>query len=145
MVWSGICGQQRTVLNVIDGILTTHSYIKQVLRPVVLPFLQHQPRLLFHQDNARPHTARVVQQFFTANNVNVLQCSPDLSPIKHLWYHIGQRIRRRPNPPMNRDQLVQALRQEWRAIPDVVIRRLTNSVRRRVHAYILAHGGYTRY
>ena len=58
---------------------------------------------LFQQDNARPHTARVVQQFFDANNVNVLPWparSPDLSPIEHLFYHLGQWIRRRPNPPM---------------------------------------------
>ena len=40
-----------------------HRYINQVLRPVLLPFLQRQPRLLFQQDNTRPHTARVVQQF----------------------------------------------------------------------------------
>ena len=46
---------------------------------------------------------------------------------------------------MNRDQLVQALRQEWRAIPDAINRRLTNSVQSRVHACILAHGGRTRY
>ena len=102
------------------------------LSPVMLPFLQqlHQPRLLFQQDSARPHTARMVPQIFAANKVNILLWSarsPDLSPIEHLWDHLGQRIRRRPNPPMNRDQLVQALRQEWRAIPDDVIRRLTNS------------------
>ena len=148
MVWGGICGQQRTDLIVIDGNLTAHCYIDQILRPILLPFLQHQPRLLFHQDNARPHTARVVQQFFAANNVNVLSWparSPDLSPIEHLWDHLGQRIERRPNPPMNRDQLVQTLSQEWRAIPDAVIRRLTNSVRCRAHAFILAHGGHTRY
>ena len=71
--------------------------------------------------------------------------SHDLSPIEHLWDHLGQQIRRRPYPPMNRNQLVQALRQEWRAIPDAVIRRLTNCVRRRVRACILAHGGHTRY
>ena len=96
-----------------DGNLTAHRYIIQVLRPVLLPFLQHQPRLLFRQENARPYTARVVQQFFAANNINVLPWparSPDLSPIEQLWDHLGQRIRRRPNPPMNRDQLVQALR-----------------------------------
>ena len=67
MVWCGICGQQRTDLIVIDGNLTAHRYINQVLRPA----LQHQRRLLFQQDHARHHTARVVQQFFAANNVNV--------------------------------------------------------------------------
>ena len=72
MVWGAICGQQWTDLIVIDGNLTAHPDINQVLRPVLLPFLQHQPRLLFQQDNARPNTAHVVQDFFAANNVNVL-------------------------------------------------------------------------
>ena len=106
MVWGSICGQQRTDLIAIDGNLTAH----RVLHPVLLPFLQHQPRLLFQQDNARPHTTHVVHQFFTANNVNALPWptrSPGLTPIEHLWYHLGQQIRRRPNPPMNRDQLVE--------------------------------------
>ena len=119
MVWGGICGQHRTDLIVFDGTLTAHRYINQVLRPFLLPFLHHQPRLLFQKDNVRPHTARVVQQFFAANNVNVLPWttrSPDLSPIEHLWDHLGQRIRRRPNPPMNTDQLVRAPRREWRAL-----------------------------
>ena len=93
MVWGGICGQQQTDLIVTDGNLTAHRYINQGLRPVLLPFLQHQPKLLFQQDNARPRTAREVQQFFAANNVNVLPWparSPDLSPIEHLWDHLGQ-------------------------------------------------------
>ena len=131
MVWWGICGQQRTDLIVIDDNLTAHRYIN------LLPFFQHQPRLLFQQDIARPHTARVVKTFFAANNVNVLpwsSCSPDLSSIEHLWDHLGQRILRRTYPSMNRDPLVQALTQEWRAIPDAFIRRLTNPVRYRVHA-----------
>ena len=53
MVWGGICDQQWTDLIVIDGNLTAHLYINQVLRPVLVPFLQHQPRLSFQQ-NARP-------------------------------------------------------------------------------------------
>ena len=128
--------------------LTAHRYTNQVLHSLLLPFLQHQPRLFGSKDNARPHTDHVVQQLFSANNVNVLPWptrSTDLSPIEHLWDHLGQRIRRRPNPRVIRDQLVQALRQEWRAIPGAVIRRLTNSVRRRTHACILAPGGHTHY
>ena len=114
MVWGGVCGQQRTELIVIDGNLTAHRYINQVLRPVMLPFLQQQPRPLFQQDNARPHTARVVQHLLDAN-VIVLP-----------WDYLGQRIRCHPNPPLARGHLVQALIQEWRSIPDAVIRRLTN-------------------
>ena len=105
MVWGGICGQQRTHLIVTDGNLTAHRYINRVSSPVLLPFLHHQPR---------PHTAHVVQQFFAAN-INVLPWpdhSHDLSLIEHLWDHFGQLIWHHPYPPMNRDQLVQALRQE---------------------------------
>ena len=74
MIWGGICGQQLTDLIVIDGNLTAHCYINEVVCPILLPFLQHKPRLLFQQDNDRPHTARVVPQFFAASNVNVLTC-----------------------------------------------------------------------
>ena len=146
--WGCICGQRRTDRIVIDRNLTAHRYINQILRPVLLPFLQNQPRLLVQQDNARPRTVLVVHQFFAANNVNILPWparSPDLSPIEHWWNHLGQRIRHSLNHPMNRDGLVQAIRQDWRAISDAVIRRLTNSLRRRVHTCIFAHGGHTRY
>ena len=57
MVWGSICGQQWTDLTVTDGNLTAHRYINQVLRPVLLPFLQHQPRFSFQEDNARPHSS----------------------------------------------------------------------------------------
>ena len=73
MVWGSICDQQRTDLIVIDGNLTAHRYINQVLHPVLLPFLQHQPRLLFQQNNAKPHTAHVVEQLFAANNKFLIQ------------------------------------------------------------------------
>ena len=60
IVQGGISGQQQTNIIVIDGNLTTHHYINQVLRPVLLPLFQHQPIVLFQQDNARPHTAHGV-------------------------------------------------------------------------------------
>ena len=80
----GTCGQQRADLIVIDGNFAAHRYINRFLRPVLLPFLHHQPRLLFQQDNARPRTVRVVQQFFATNDISVVLWparSPDPSPI----------------------------------------------------------------
>ena len=52
--------------------------------------------VVLQDDNARPHRARIVQQFLQQNNVDHLDWparSPDLSPIEHVWYILGQRIR----------------------------------------------------
>ena len=149
MVWGGICGQERTPLVIVHGNLTAQRYMDNILRPVVLPFLQQQPRgVIYQHDNARAHTARIVTNFLAANNVNVLPWparSPDMSPIEHLWDLMDHRVRQRPHSPANRQELILALQEEWRQIPRDLIRRLTFSVRRRVFACIEAFGGHTRY
>lgn len=71
--------------------------------------------------------------------------SPDLSPIEHCWDELGRRVRRRRHPPNTRDQLIQALQEEWAAIPQAVIQRLMDSMQNRVAACIRADGGNTRY
>ena len=149
MVWGGICGDQKTPLITIQGNLTARAYINQVLTPVVLPFLQQQAQgVMFQHDNATPHAARLTRDFLAQNNVNVLPWpsrSPDLSPIEHLWDHLGRQLRRRQPQPQNRQQLEHVLHEEWRRIPADVIRRLTFSMRRRVMACINANGCHTRY
>ena len=148
MVWGGICGDRKTDLLVIEGNLTARRYIDVVLRPIVLPFVQQNQGTLFQQDNATPHTAVVTRNFLNNNNVNVLPWparSPDLSPIEHLWDHLGRRVQQRQHPPQTRNALAQALQEEWRRIPYHVIRRLVHSARRRVAACIAARGGHTRY
>lgn len=149
MVWGGICGEQKTDLVIVQGNLNAVQYRDQVLQPVVLPFLRNQPQgIVFQHDNARPHTARLTVNFLNRHIVHVLPwpaCSPDMNPIEHLWDHLDRQIRRRQQPPANRNELEQALRQEWQRIPPYVIRRLTSSMRRRITACIEARGGHTRY
>ena len=41
----------------LQGKVNTTRYIAQVVNPVLLPFLRQEDDMLFHQDNARPHTA----------------------------------------------------------------------------------------
>ncbi|KAK7441397.1 hypothetical protein BaRGS_00040579 [Batillaria attramentaria] len=140
MVSGEICGGDRTPLVIVDGHLTAQRYIDQIIRPAVLPYLQQQPHGdLYQQDNARPHTAHVVQQVFAANNVSVLPWparSPDMSPREHLWDIMDRRIRQRPHTdtPSNGHDLVRALQEEWQRIPRDLIRRLTFSMRRRLLA-----------
>ncbi|GFX53439.1 transposable element Tcb2 transposase [Trichonephila clavipes] len=61
MVWGTIVYDSRSTLIVMRGTLTGQRYVDDILRPHVGPFLNGLPGAIFHQDNARPHTARVAQ------------------------------------------------------------------------------------
>ena len=64
----------KTDLVVIRGNLNAESYRDNILAPVVLLYInQRQRPTVFQHDDARPYTARLVTQFLTANNVDVMQ------------------------------------------------------------------------
>ncbi|GFX18416.1 transposable element Tcb2 transposase [Trichonephila clavipes] len=63
MVWSAIAYDSRSTLIVKPGTLTGQSYVDDILRLHVGPFLNGLPGAIFQQDNARPHTARVAHDF----------------------------------------------------------------------------------
>ncbi|GFX31820.1 transposable element Tc1 transposase [Trichonephila clavipes] len=63
MVWGIIAYDSRSTLIVMRGTLTSQRYVDDILRPHVGPFLNGLPGAIFQQDNSRPHTARVAQDF----------------------------------------------------------------------------------
>ncbi|UYV64526.1 hypothetical protein LAZ67_3001100 [Cordylochernes scorpioides] len=145
MVWGAIAYDSRSPLLRIQGTMTAHRYVDDVLRPVTLPYLQRVPNALYQQDNARPHTARISQQ--ALQDVQMLPWppySPDLSPIEHVWDIIGRRLHALPQP-RSEDELWQMVEREWRAIPQDAIRTLIDSLPRRVAACIDVRGGPTCY
>ena len=145
MVWGWLCyGLARDISQVN---LTDVRYSDEILRPVAVPFVQ-QHHLIFHQDNARPHVARICQDFLTNHNINPLDWplySPDLSPIEHLWNEMDRRVRGHRNAPATLDQLRAALLEEWENIPMRRINALMNSMHRRIRAVTDARGGHTRF
>ncbi|GFT56915.1 transposable element Tcb1 transposase [Trichonephila clavipes] len=62
-VWRHPAYDSRSTLIVMRGTLTGQRYVDDILRPHVGPFLNGLPGAIFQQDNARPHTARVAQDF----------------------------------------------------------------------------------
>ena len=129
MVWGGISHGLKSPLIVIAGNLTGVRYRDEILRPVEVPFVQ-QHHLIFQQDNARTHVARVCQDFLANHNISPLDWpsySPDLSPIEHLWDEMDSGVRGRRNAPATLDQLRAALLEERDNIPMRRINALMNS------------------
>ena len=107
-----------------------------------------QHAVTLQHDNARSHVARVVTDFLTQQNVNVLPwpaVSPDLSPIEHAWDEMERRLRQLPNQPVTLAELSRALVRIWNGIPQAFFNNLVGSMRRRCNACITANGGHTRY
>jgi hypothetical protein len=100
MVWRGITAHGRTPLVVVTGNLTGIRYRDEIVQPYVIPFIQAQTNnVTFQQDNARPHVARVVRDYLTQQNVDLLSwpaLSPDLSPVEHVWDEMKRRLRHLP-------------------------------------------------
>ncbi|GFU71017.1 DDE_3 domain-containing protein [Trichonephila clavipes] len=86
MVWRAIAYDSRSTLIVISRPITGQRYVDDILRPPVGPFLNGFPGAIFQQDNARPHTARVAQDFLRHfQTLPWPNRSPDLSPVGHVW------------------------------------------------------------
>ncbi|GFV34253.1 transposable element Tcb2 transposase [Trichonephila clavipes] len=97
---------------------------------------------IFQQDNARPHTARVAQDFL--RHFQTLPwpvCSPDLSPVEHVWDELKRQV---PSCHFVHD-LELAVQDLWAHLPQDNIRCLINSMPDRVETCIAAGGGPTRY
>ena len=104
MVWGGISHGVKSPLIVVPGNLTAVRYRDDILRPVAVPLVQ-QHQMTFQHDNARPHVARVCQDFLANNNIVPLNWppySPDLSPIEHLRDELDRRRKTSEHPQHSR-------------------------------------------
>ena len=119
MVWGANGYNMRSRLLHIEGNLNSNRYIREVLQPEVLPLLQATPYAIFQQDNACPHVARIVQDFFQRRQVSLLPWSArslDMSPIEHVWDMVGRRLIRQCSPAPTPDALWTRIQAAWRGI-----------------------------
>ncbi|GFX07459.1 transposable element Tc1 transposase [Trichonephila clavipes] len=133
MVWGAIVYDSRSTLIVMRGTLTGQRYVDDILRPYVGPFLNGHQGAIFQQDNARPHTARVAQDFLRHFQTLPWPArSPNLSPVVHVW---DQLKRQMPSCHTVHD-LELAVQDLWAHLPQDNIRCLINSMRT-VWRYVL--------
>ncbi|GFV96742.1 transposable element Tcb2 transposase [Trichonephila clavipes] len=92
--------------------MTAQWFIHDILQPHVLPLTAGLPGAIFQQDNARPHTARMPQDWL--RHINILPWaaqSPDLSPIAHILNHVGRQVGQ-PTSLVELEARLQQLRNE---------------------------------
>ncbi|GFY07456.1 transposable element Tcb2 transposase [Trichonephila clavipes] len=141
-MWRRPAYDSRPTLIVMRGTLTGQRYVDDILQPHVGLFLNGLPGAIFQQDNARPHTARVDQDFLRHFQTLPWPAgSPDLSPVEHVW----DQLKRQMPSCHSVHELEFSVQDLWAHLPQDNIRCLINLMPDRVAACIAVGGGTTRY
>lgn len=151
MVWGCISSRGVGRLYRIEGTMTGAVYT-QILQDQLLPSLTqlgYTPEsCIFQQDNDPKHTSELAYQWFVKNDLLPLPWiaqSPDMNPIEHVWGHLKRCIRKRAARPQNLTELWNAVEEEWYGMDVGYIRRLYNSMPRRITELRRLRGWNTKY
>ncbi|GFW34003.1 DDE_3 domain-containing protein [Trichonephila clavipes] len=124
------------------GTLTGQRFLDDILLSFFGPFLNGLPGALFQQGNARPHTARVSQDFLRHFQTFPWPArSSYMSPVEHVW----DQLKRQMSSCHSIHDLELAVQDLWAHLNQNNIRGLINSMLDHVAACIAAGGGPTRY
>lgn len=157
MIWAGIIGDELVgPVRVPDGVKITSQAYCQLLDSVLLPWLDDVPlamrnRLIFQHDNAPSHSAKATQAFlasmgFKGNRLMVWPaCSPDLNPIENLWGLLKQAIYKDGTQYTSKEDLWNAIKTSASTIPRSEIKKLTESVDKRIELVLQKKGSYVKY
>jgi hypothetical protein len=136
MVWGGISLEGRTELVIVNqGRLTADRYVTTILEPHVVPYAPYiDENSILMNDNARPHTAQIVRQYFQEVIIVTMNWparSADLNPIEHLWDNMGRSLKTLYPPALSFGDLGNHLTEIWNTIDQNDIRTLISSMGRR--------------
>ena len=100
------------------------------------------------QDNARVHTVKHTQDAFQNANIDTMKWpanSPDLNPIENVWSLLKSRINKRQPRPHIKQEMTDAINEEWENLQPADFQAAIDSMPRRVQLVIQAEGGAIRY
>ncbi|GFV64926.1 transposable element Tcb1 transposase [Trichonephila clavipes] len=138
--WGVIASNTRPSLVLIRGTMTAQRYVHDILQPHVLPLMHRIPGAISQQGNAWLHTAMVSQDNLRTVTIFLWPVrSPDLSPIEHIWDHLGRRV----GHLRSLDELEARLQQIWNEMSPDIIQNLYASMPERIASCIRARGGAT--
>jgi transposase len=144
MVWGYIqYGGHRGICKV-DGNINSAKY-QEILASHYIP--SYKRGQVFQQDGAPCHTSGSTMKFLRGRKIKVLPSwpaqSPDLNIIEHVWGKMKQDAWK--TKPRNLEELWEACKTAFNAIPNEFINRLYDSLPNRMAAVLQAKGSHTKY
>ncbi|GFU51185.1 transposable element Tcb2 transposase [Trichonephila clavipes] len=138
LVWAGISLGGHTDLHMFHGgTVTGLRYRDETLDPYVRPYAAAIGNdFILMDDNARPHRARIVEEYHGLERMEWPARFPDLNPIEHLWDYLGREVAALNPPPRSLHELKQGLLCVWSSLPIPVSDNLINSMGNRCRQYI---------
>jgi len=130
------------------GTITGESYSNRIV-PLVDNCLKLHPELLFMQDNARAHTAKITMEEFEKRGIQPIKWppnSPDMNPIEKIWNKMKDWIQERyPKMVYSLPRLRVIVQEAWDAITEDDLREVLLEMPKRMQAVIDADGYHTKY
>ncbi|XP_073433925.1 AP-4 complex subunit sigma-1 isoform X1 [Dendrobates tinctorius] len=144
MVWGYIqYGGVRNICKV-EGNINSLKY-QEILATSYIP--NHKSGQILQQDGAPSHTSISTTKFLQAKKIKVLKDwpaqSPDMNIIEHVWGRMKEEAWK--TKPKNLDELWEACKTAFFAIPDDFINKLYESLLNHMDAVLQAHGSLTKY
>lgn len=135
------------------GFINSESYCERIV-PIIDGYMRLMRNNSFYlqlmQDGAPGHASTETSLELRSRNIFPIfwpSFSPDLNPIEMVWNWMKDWIQRHypEDRELSYDQLRQAVRASWDAIPSEFFRELIESMQARCEAVIAAEGGHTPY
>ena len=149
MIWTGIGYNGKTDIVFIEGSMNAVAY-RKLIRKQIRKYAVHiaGSNFIFQQDNAAVHTAKIVKDYFSSKNIPLLDWpaySPDLNIIENCWGHLVRAVYKENRQFQNINELKNCVKEEWSNLSQAYIRKLFNSLPKRMIEVIETKGGPTHY
>lgn len=146
MVWAAFSSKGKSKICFVPGKMNAEIYI-DLLENELIDFAGdlHGDEWIFQQDNAPIHVARKTKAFFDSRGIELLEwpaLSPDLNPIEDLWGILSAKIYASSRQYDSLKHLKNAILAEWDKIDLSILKKLVESMPRRVQL-VKVHKGNT--